>query len=89
MKQQNGIPRITWKVLKKCHDYNQTKRQRILCLNEKYEIACDKRDNLLNKIKEILAPVDTEANINLKIATLKTDAIYQTHYVMRDTITLI
>ena len=50
VKQQNGIPRIKWKVLRKCHPYyNQKKRQCILCLNEKYEIACYNEDNLLNK----------------------------------------
>ena len=54
IKQQNGIPRIKWKVLRKCHAYNQKKRQCILSLNEKYEIACYKRDNLLNKRTEIL-----------------------------------
>ena len=25
-KQQNGIPRIKWKVLRQCHAYNQKKR---------------------------------------------------------------
>ena len=54
IKHQNGTPRIKWKVLKKCHAYNQKKRQCILCLNEKYEIACYKGENLLNKRTEIL-----------------------------------
>ena len=53
-KQQNGIPRMKWKILRKCHPYNQKKRQCILCLNEKYEIACYKGDNLLNKRTDIL-----------------------------------
>ena len=52
-KQQNGTPRIKWKVLKKCHTYNQKKRQCTLCLNKKYEIACYKGENFLNKITEI------------------------------------
>ena len=34
VKQENRIPRIKWKVLRKCHAYNQKKRQCILCLNE-------------------------------------------------------
>ena len=68
-KQQNRTPRIKWKVLKKFHAYNQKKRQCILCLNEKYEIACYKGDNLLNKRTEILGTLDTGTNINLKIAT--------------------
>ena len=54
VKQQNGIPSIKWKVLKKYQAYNQKKRQCILYLNEKYEIVCYKRDNLLNKRTEIL-----------------------------------
>ena len=40
IKQQNGIPRIKWQVLRKCHAYNQKKRQTVLCLNEKHDIAC-------------------------------------------------
>ena len=31
VKQQNGISRIKWKVLRKCHAYNQMKKQCILC----------------------------------------------------------
>ena len=45
---------INWEVLRKFHAYNQKKRQRILCQNEKYEITCYKGDNLLNKRTEIL-----------------------------------
>ena len=42
------------------------------------------------EIKEpkYLVPVDTEGNINLKIATQKTDVIYQSRNVIKDTITL-
>ena len=40
IKQKNGIPRIKWQVLRKCHAYNQKKRQTVLCLNEKHDIAC-------------------------------------------------
>ena len=42
------------KVLRKCHAYNQKKRQCILCLNENYKIASYKEDNLLNKRTEVL-----------------------------------
>ena len=43
------------------------------------------------QIKEpkYLVPVDTETNRNLKIATQKTEAIYQFHNVIKVTITLI
>ena len=54
VKQQKGIPRIKWKVLRECYVCNRIKRQSILCLNEKYEIACYKGGNLLNKRPEIL-----------------------------------
>ena len=40
------------------------------------------------KEPKYLVPVDTETNINLKIATQKTEVIYQSHNVIRDTITL-
>ena len=48
------MPIIKWKVLRKCLAYNQKKRQCILCLNEKYEIACYKGENLFNKRTGIL-----------------------------------
>ena len=35
-----------------------------------------------------VVPVDTKTNINLKIATQKTDVKYQSHNVIKDTITL-
>ena len=41
------------------------------------------------KEPKYLVPVDTETNINLKIAALKTDVIYQSHNIIKDTITLI
>ena len=36
-----------------------------------------------------MVPIDTETNIYLKIATQKTNVIYQSHNVIKDTITLI
>ena len=82
------IPIIKWKVLRKCHACNQKKRQCILSLNEKYETVNSSGDNLLNKRIEILVPVDTKTNINLKIATQKTDVINQFNNVIKDNITL-
>ena len=52
-KQQNRAI-IKLKVLWKSQAYNQKKRQCILCLNEKHEIASYKGDNLLNKRTEIV-----------------------------------
>ena len=68
MKQLKGIPIIKCKVLRKCHTYNQRKKQCILRLNENHEIACYKGDNLLKKRAEILATCR-----HLKIVTQKTD----------------
>ena len=56
VKQQNGIPRRKWKVLRKCHVHNQKKRQCILCLNKKCEIAFYKKDSLLNKSPLLISP---------------------------------
>ena len=67
VKQQNGIPIINWKVLRKCHAYKQKKRQCILCLNEKYEIAFYKRDSLLNKRTEILGTCRHRNKYKIKI----------------------
>ena len=50
-------------------------------------IACYKGDNLLKKELKSLVPVNTETNTNLKIATQETDVIYQSHNVIKDTIT--
>ena len=40
------------------------------------------------KEPKYLVPVDTETNINLKIATQKTDVIYQSYNVINEAITL-
>ena len=66
VKQLNGTRRIKWKALNKCHAYNQKKRQCILCLNEKYEIACYKGDNLWNKRTEILGTCRHRKKYKLK-----------------------
>ena len=70
---------IKWKVLRKCHAYNQKKRQYVLCLNEKYQTACYKGDKSVE-------PVDTEVYMNLKIVTQKTDVIYQSYNVVKNNI---
>ena len=63
------------------------KRWCMLCLNEKYEIACYEGDNL-NKRTEILGTCRHRKKCKLKIVTQKTDVIYQSHNVIKDTITL-
>lgn len=57
--------------IKKMSHLLQKKRQCILFLNEKNEIASCKGDNLLNNRTEILDTADVETNINLKVATQK------------------
>ena len=51
------------------------------------KFACYKGDNLLNKRTEVLGTC-RHTNINLKIVTQKTDVIYQSHNIIKDTITL-
>ena len=54
IKKRNGTPKITWKIIRICGSYNQNSKRCLLCLNEKYEIATYKGDNLLNKRTEII-----------------------------------
>ena len=49
MKKRNGTPKITWKIIRTCPSYNPNRKRCLLYLNEKYEIATDKGDNLLNQ----------------------------------------
>ena len=79
----NGTAIIKWKVLKNCHPYSQKKRYCILCRNEKYEIANNKGDNLLDKRTEILGICRDRI-----IATQKSKVIYQYRNVIKDAITL-
>ena len=81
VKQRNGTPTRTWKVLRKCDTYNQMKKQ---CMN--LLVARE----IINQTEELksLVPVDTEKNISLKIVTQKIDVISQSHNVIKDAITL-
>ena len=54
IKKPNGTPKITWKIIRICRSYNPNSKRCLLCLNEKYEIATYKGDNLLNKRTEII-----------------------------------
>ena len=65
VKQQNRITRIKWKVLRKCHTYNK-KKTVYLMPKWKYEIACRKGDNLLNKRTEILGTCRHKNKYKLK-----------------------
>ena len=54
IKKRTGTPKITWNIIQICRSYNLRRRCFLLCLNEKYEIATYKGDNLLNKRTEII-----------------------------------
>ena len=54
IKKLSGTPKITWKISRICCSYNPNSKRCLLCLNEKYEIATYKGDNLLNKRTEII-----------------------------------
>ena len=55
VKEQNGQPTVTWKVLRKSKAYSPESKNCQLCLNEKYEIASSKEPNLLNKRSEVVS----------------------------------
>ena len=46
IKKRSGTPKITWKIIRICRSYNPNSKRCLLCLNEKYEIATYKGDNL-------------------------------------------
>ena len=54
IKNCSGTPKITWKIIRICRPYYPNSKRCLLCLNEKYEIATYKGDNLLNKRTEII-----------------------------------
>ena len=54
IKKCSGTPKITWKIIRICRSYNPISKCCLLCLNEKYEIATYKGDNLLNKRNKII-----------------------------------
>ena len=46
IKELNGTPSVKWKIIGKYLPYNQNAKMCNLCLNEKYEIAMFRGDNL-------------------------------------------
>ena len=75
---------IKWKALRKFHSYNQKKKQCVLCLNEKCEIACYKGDNLLYKRTEFLGICRYRNKYKLKNCNSKADVINQSHNLIKD-----
>ena len=54
IKKDNGTPKTTWKIIRICPSENPNSKRCLLCLNEKYEMATYKRENLLKKRAEIV-----------------------------------
>ena len=54
IKKRNGTPKVAWKIFTTCRSCNINSKRCLLCLNEKYEIATYKGDNLLNKRTDII-----------------------------------
>ena len=46
--------KITWKIIRICRSYSPNSKHCLLCVNDKYEIATYKEDNLLNKRTEVI-----------------------------------
>ena len=54
IKKHNGTAKITWKIIRICCSYNPNSKRCLLCLNEKYEIAKYKGNNVSSKRTEII-----------------------------------
>ena len=54
IKKRSGTPKITRKIIRICRSYNPNSKRCLLYLNEKYEIATYKGENLLNKRTDII-----------------------------------
>ena len=65
IKRLNGIPKISRKITRICFSFNANSKRLILCLNEKYEIATCKGDNLLNKRRQIISTCKNRSNYKL------------------------
>ena len=55
IKNSGHHPKVKWEIVKKCVPYSPQTKRCLLCLNEKFEIAAYKEQNLLNKRNEIVS----------------------------------
>ena len=55
IKRRNYIPKVNWKIIKRCISYNRAIQKCNLCLNEKLEIILYKGNNLLNSRSELIS----------------------------------
>lgn len=55
IKELNGNPSVSWKIIKHAKPYSPESKRCLLCLQEKFEIANYQGTNLLNKRTEIIA----------------------------------
>ena len=65
IKKRIGKQKITWKIIRICRSYNPNSKSCLLYVNEKYEIATHRGNNLSNKRTKIKKLADTEASTNL------------------------
>ena len=55
IKEANGQPKVTWKIMRKCKSYNPNSKKCNLCSSEKFEIATFMGTNILNKRSEVIS----------------------------------
>ena len=55
IKRRNPVPKIKWRILRKCSYFNRSSFRCNLCLNEKLEIALFKGNNILNIRTELIS----------------------------------
>ena len=55
IKELNGQPKVSWKIIRRCKPFNPNSGKCNLCLNEKFEIASFKGKNLLTVLLRINA----------------------------------
>ena len=56
IKKCNETAKLIWEIIEVCRSDNSNRKRYRLCLNEKYQIATYKEDNLFNKRTEIMKP---------------------------------
>ena len=65
VKDLNGNPCITWKIIRKSKSYNPNSKKCNLCSSEKFEIASFKGSNILNKRSEVVSKCRHQNKYNL------------------------
>ena len=71
LKEQNGEPNITWRILRNSKSYNNSSKKCNLCASEKYEIATFKGKNILNKRSEVISKCRHQNKFSLALHDTK------------------